>query len=272
MLETFLNIADVVLGWLLVLPGALAAVGLAVLSAVAMVLLRWISTDQEYLGRCTRDKKRLKRLARDARRRKDKDAARRFKATRNLVQVKLLKAEGRPLLLSIPIIAFLGTWGYYRLEYKPPRENENVTLELSLPPSSVGSLVTLVPQEDLEAERWISRVATGKGEPAHGIARWTVRGRRADADYRLEMRYREQTLEHPLRVGQPVYAEPVRQHDARFLLPQSALRMEPTRVLGFIPWFSPVTMVGAFFPAWLVTYVLVVVPLVYLLKAVFKVY
>jgi hypothetical protein len=264
--------ADAVLGWLLLLDRSLAAVALAAFSAVAMVLIRRVVTDQEKLSRCVGDRRRLKELLREAKRRKDKPAAARHKATRTMVQLKLLKAEGWPLLVSIPVIAFFGTWGYYRLEYHPPEPNETVTLELSLPPSAVGSLATLVPREGLSSEAWIGRVEQGEGLPAHGVVRWEVRGRSHPEVYRLRMRARGQTYEHPLRVGQPTYARPVVQHDERFLLPQSVVYLRPTKVLGAIPWFSPTTAVGTYLPAWLVTYVLVVVPLVYLLKAVLRVH
>ena len=272
MLDGFLNVADFLLGWLLLLPGPLSAVGLAVLSAVGMVLIRRKVTDQPHLSRCVADKKRQTQLIREAKRRKDKPAARRHKAVRNLVQLKLLRAEGWPLLLSIPVIGVLGTWGYYRLEFHPPRHNEPVTLELSLPPTAVGDLATLVPDEGLHSDRWIARVEPGQGEPAHGIARWEVRGESRTPAYRLRMRHGGGSFAHPLRVGQAIYADPVRQHDPRFLLPQLAVRMRPTKVLGFIPWFSPMTAMGMFLPAWLFTYVLVVVPLMYLLKAVLRVY
>ncbi|MFP4053834.1 MAG: hypothetical protein ACLFV7_08225 [Phycisphaerae bacterium] len=272
MLDAFLNAADFVLGWLLVLPGPLPAVSLAVLSAVLMVLIRRKVTDQPHLARCVADKKCLTGLIRQARRRKDKSAVRRHKTVRNRVQLKLLRAEGWPLLLSIPIIGVLGTWGYYRLEYHAPVAREAVVLELSLPPTAVGDLATLVPADGLESEGWISRVETGRGEPAHGVARWQVRGEARGDDYRLQVRHGRETFTHPLRVGQPTYADPVRQHDDRFLLPQSAVRMRPMKVLGFIPWFSPATATGMFLPAWLITYVLVVVPLVYLLKAALRVY
>jgi hypothetical protein len=272
MLEAFLQAADVALGWLLVPGGPWPAVGLAVISAVAMVLVRRLVTDQDKLGRCAADKKRLKQLIREARGCRDKAAVKRHKATRTLVQLKLLRAEGWPLLLSIPIIGVLGTWGYYRLAYHPPRSNEAVVVELSLPPSAAGSLATLLPRDGLDANSWIAPVVEGKGKPAHAVARWTVRAPARPEDYTLRMRARGQTYRHPLRVGQPTCAETIRQHDRRFLLPQSVVYLRPMKVLGVIPWFAPTTTTGTILPAWLVTYVLVVVPLVYLLKAVFRIH
>ena len=272
MLETFLSITDAALGWLLLLPGALPAASLAAISGVAMVLIRRLVTDQEKLSRCVADRKRLKQLMREAKRRKDKPAAARHKATRTLVQLKLLRAEGWPLLVSIPIIGVLGTWGYYRLEVHPPQARETVTLELSLPPSATGSLVTLVPQPGLQADRWIARAKPGQSGPAHAIAQWRISGAARPGDYTLQMRSRGETFQHPLRIGQPTYAPTICQHDPRFLLPQSVVYLRPAKVLGVIPWFAPTTAMGTFLPAWLVTYVLVVVPLVYLLKAVLRIH
>jgi hypothetical protein len=237
-----------------------------------MVLIRRLTTDQRHLARCVADKRRLRELIRAARRRRDKPAVRRHKAIRTAVQLKLLRAEGWPLLLSVPVIAFLGTWGYYRLAHHPPAPHEPVALELSLPPSAVGSLATLVPEEGLEANGWIARVAAGEADPPHGVARWTVRGDGRPEPYRLRMRFRGRTFEHPFRVGEPVYARPVRQHEPGLLLPQSVLYMRPRKVLGLIPWWPPTTTVGTIFPAWLVSYVLLVIPLVYLLKRIARVH
>ncbi len=272
MLDGFLTIADAVLGWLLLLPRPMPVVALAALSALAMVLLRRLVTDQQQLSRCAADKKRLRHLIRQARRRGDKSAARRHKATRSLVQLKLLKAEGWPLLLSIPVIGFLGTWAYYRLEFLPPDAGETVRVELSLPASAEGTLVTLVPEAGLDADRWIGRAVEGQGSPSHSVVRWQVKAQARPEPYRLQMRYRDRTFVHPLLVGQETYAPAVRQHEQGLLLPQSAVYMQPAKVLGVLPWLSPTSMVGAILPAWLVTYVLVVVPLVYLLKAVLRIH
>jgi hypothetical protein len=272
MRDWFLHLADPLFGWLLVLPPTAAICLLGIASATAMVLLRRWTTDQAHLARCAADRKRLKQLRRDARRRGDKPAARRHKAVSTLIQLKQLKAEGWPLLAGILPIALMGTWSFYRLEYHPPRADEPVSVELSLPANAEGSLVSLVPQKGLAADAWICRAEPGAGEPAHAIARWHVQADASEQPYRLAMRYRNETYTHPLLVGQGVYAPPIQQHHDQLLLPQSLVRLRPVQPLGFVPWFGPDTAIGAFLPGWLITYVLVVIPFVYLIKFLLRIH
>ncbi|MFP4356372.1 MAG: hypothetical protein ACLFUJ_14735 [Phycisphaerae bacterium] len=272
MREFFLNIVDPIFAWLLVLGPTAAVIILGMVSATAMVLLRKITTDQKHLGQCDADRRQLKVLRRKARRARDKEAAKRYKNNNLLVQLKQLRAEGMPLLAGMIPIALIGTWSFYRLEYHPPAAGEPIGVELSLPANAVDSLVTLVPADGIEADSWIQRARKGSGEPAHAIVRWQVSAARADQSIPLTMRYRDQSYTHPLAVGGRTYELPVVQHHPQLMLPQSVVRMEPVKVLGFVPWYGPTTAIGAFLPGWLITYIIVVVPFVVLLKRVLKIY
>ena len=275
MLDAIVGIGDWLFGWMLAMPVTVVVILLGVISSTLIVLARRWTTDQEHLARCDHDKKRLGELARQARARRDKAAAKRHKTTQALVSLKMLKAEGLPLLVGLLPIALMGTWGYYRLAFIPPRDGEVIPVELSLPTPAIGQVVTLIPAEGVEADSWIQRVRPGEGEPAHGIARWQVKAKASEQPYVLTFRYRDRSYDHPLQVGRTQYAEPVRQHDPnpQILLPQSVAHLRQPRILGLIPWFdAQTTVVGSIFPAWLITYIVVVIPFVLLLKKVLRIY
>jgi hypothetical protein len=261
LIDWLVNIGDGIFGWALWL-GPLGAVAvLATVTSAAMIAVRRVATDQDLLARCAADRKVLKRSIRQSRRQKDRQAVKRKRRTFTQVQVKMLGAEMLPLLISLPLIGLIGLWGYQRLMYHPPQPGDAVTVELSLPPTAVGRLVSLIPSPGLSADGWIQRVEKGPGDPPHGLVRWTVSGQGREQPYKLTIRYRGRQFEHPLRFGGRFYAQPVRQHDPRFLLPQTALRMEPVALPAGIPWFAPETMTGTIVPAWMVLYVVLVIPL-----------
>ncbi len=260
-MDWLVHICDAVFGWTLWL-GPLGAVAiLAVITSAVLIAVRRKATDQDLLSRCAADRTVLKRSIRQSRRQKDRQAVKRKRRTFTQVQLKMLGAEMLPLLICLPLIGLLGLWGYQRLVYHPARPGDPVTVELSLPPTAVGRVVSLVPSPGLSSGAWIRRVEKGPGDPPHGLVRWTVSGQGRQKPYTLTMRYRARQFEHPLRIGGRFYAQPVRQHDARFLLPQTAVRMRPVGLPAGIPWFAPETMTGTIVPAWMVLYVVLVIPL-----------
>ena len=109
MLDAIMNfcvsVMDAVLGWLLHLPFHVAILFVAIATSAVLTFVRLFTTNQELLGRCKQDKKRLKQLMREARRAKDKDARKRYRTTMGRVSMKMMRAEGKPFLVSlVPII------------------------------------------------------------------------------------------------------------------------------------------------------------------------
>ena len=83
-----LAIADPLLGWLLYLPRDLALLIVSIGTALVLALVRLKTTDQELLRRCKHDKKRQKELLRQAKRKGDKEARKRHRATIGRVGLK----------------------------------------------------------------------------------------------------------------------------------------------------------------------------------------
>src|SRR6516164_1963701 len=105
MLHTWNNLSlavgDFLLGWLLRLPRDLTLLMVAVFTALVMIGIRLMTTNQDLLRLAAEDGRRLRQLSREARRQGDKTALQRYKLTRSQVGLIKLKAEGLPLLVSL---------------------------------------------------------------------------------------------------------------------------------------------------------------------------
>lgn len=262
-----LYVTDLLLGWLLSLPKDIVLFVVAVGSAAILTLVRPFTTNQDLLARCGHDKRRLKELMREAKARKDKESAKRYGATRNMVSLKTLKAEGYPLLVAIIPIALLATWCFQRLEFHPPQLDEPIEITATFAASAVGELVHIVPEKGLTAESgWIQQVGEGIGDGApRGSATWIVRATGAPRDYALKLRYNAKTYETQLRVGRSTYSDPVTFHDDRLLSVEVA--MEPVRLFNVVPGIP-----ALLFAPWLVAYLLITIPFVFILKRLLTIY
>jgi len=271
--DVIVALMDVLLGWSLHLPAGVALILVSVLSAVALTWARVLVTDQDMLRRCADDKKKLRRLIRQTKRNRDLDKTareadvKRYKLNKNLVALKTLKAEGKPLLVSLLPILLLATWAFVRLAYLPAGEGEVVQVSAYFPLSAVGEVVHVVPQEGLEcATGWIVGITADTSVddvPVNAVAVWEVKGRAADEPYNLQLRWRDQTWEQPLRIGGATYEPPITlQGD----WPQSTeVHLAQGKLFGIVPGFGP------YLPPWLIGYLLVVIPCVFVIKKLFNV-
>lgn len=193
-----LSALDFFLGWLLALPRDVAIILLALGTSFGMTLVRKWVTDQELLGRCAADLRRLKELLREAKRGGHKAAVRRLRTTMSAVRVLQLPAEGRVLAVSFVPLALLGWWGLERLEHYGIRPGEPFTFTAEYRVSAAGRLTHLVPPESgIELESDAVRIVP-TGDPSE--VRWTLRASRpTDAD--LVVRCHGHSVSHPLRVG-----------------------------------------------------------------------
>lgn len=278
-----LAVFDTLLGWMLVLPSDLALVVLALLTAGLMVLIRPWTTNQDMLARVARDNLRLKELKRAAKKQLDREAPLRYRATSNVLSMRKLAAEGKPLALVIVPVAMLATWAMSRLEFHPPAENETVELVAYL--STVGEVIHIVPQPpDLESTNgWVQQVEIQPNEPSawdkllvrlhlteertpepDAVARWKLKGKARAEPYKLLLRFRDSTSERELIIGQTIYA-PVVEVDDKDPGITTHTMLRPVRFLG-IPGL------GEWCPGWLVGYIIIVVPLVFFLKWVLNIY
>jgi uncharacterized membrane protein (DUF106 family) len=268
LVERLLHVLDPALSWLLRLPTDAAILIVAAATSLVLTVLRLATVDQDFLERVAHDKQRLRQLRREARRRGDRAAARR--ASENLSRVTLysmgraMRGEGLTLAAAIIPVALLATWCFYRLEFHPPQAGQPLTVVVQTPVSMVGRLVHLVPVDGIAVDGgWVRRVEPAGDERApHGAAGWQVRAEASAEPYLLAIRLPDRTLEHALLVGQPKYG-PVRIEHGDDLATEIALR--EVRLFDLILGWPPVV------PAWLVAYLLIAVPLVFVLKRLLRI-
>jgi len=281
LLRASLAAGDLLFGWALLLPTVIVVAILGVLTSALMLVVRRWTTDQDLLGRACADRRRLKVLMREAKAVKDKAAVKRLRKTNGEIALKRLGAEVKPLLAVLLPLVLIGTWGWYRLGYVPPRDDEPVMIELSLPASAAGSVAFLVPQEGIRVkdvedveDGYVARVEEveeSKAEIPAAVARWTVRGKAAAEPYMLVLNHGERRFEHDLLIGQRTYAADLVLHEPGRPLPQSYARMRVPKIAGLVEGPHPDDWdgYGALFPSWVITYLLVVVPFYFAAKRLF---
>jgi hypothetical protein len=261
-----LAVGDFLLGWLLLLPRDLTLVVVAAFTSLVLIGVRYLTTPQDRLRRAAEDGRQLKHLMHKARRESDRRALRRYRGTRSLIGLVKLKAEGWPLLGSLLPIALLATWAVHRLEYFPVHVGELVELAVYTPVTAVGEVAHVVPQEGLKAaEGWVRPIEkiAEDDEPPHGLATWHLKADRPSV-WELTIRLKEQSLERQLIVGKRIYALPLVDHGHDII---SEWKRPAYLWLGIVPGIEVLGL-----PAWLIGYVVLVVPITMLLKKVLGVY
>jgi uncharacterized membrane protein (DUF106 family) len=259
--QLFLKIADPLLNPLLHLPMDLALLVLALGTALLVLLIRKVTTDQDFLRRCQSDRVRLKSRLKEARQAKNAHDVTRFKTVLGTIGLRAMKQEGLPLLISLLPITLLASWAYARLGYHAPAINEWVVVEFTVPVPEIGKLIHLVPQDGLEVQSgWIQEVQKQDNKSiTEGIASWTLRASASTSGHPLIIRLGNKTFSHEFRTGRGSYSEPFRIWDnGDYFLNQKLVAFRP---LGHVPGIDDV-----FFPAWLVGYLILVIPAVPILK------
>jgi len=292
MLETLgrfvVEMMDYVLGWVLYLPRDAMLLVVAGLTSGILVAARKLTTDQDWLARAAADRKRLRELIRQARRNRDKEARKRHKATLLLIKTRSLRYEVKPLLVAIVPVALVATWCFSRLGYIPPKAGERLEVRAYLPSSAIGRLVHMAPVEGVQPEEgWIRRVVKdsppareglwetvnaamrsffGAEASPGGVAVWHLRARGRPQAYPLRFHHAGRTYEYDLLVGCRRYSPPVKAFDGGGVQAVEVV-MRPVKLFGVVGGVE-----GLFLPPWVVAYLLITIPLVYVLKRLLGVY
>jgi len=267
--QLILRIMDALIGWLLAMPMDVALVVVALGTSAVLTFIRPWTTNQDLLHRIRDDRKVLKRRLKSAKRAKDKDETARVRAVQARLAMLAMKQEGKPLLVALVPVAMLAVWALARLGYHAPMPGAPVTLRVEYPVASVGDVVHVVPQDGLTAESgWIQRIvecppAKKEGTPT-GVATWTIKAARRETPYRVEIRHAGETAVVELLVDGRRYAPAVQSPGGDTLAAQQMLA--PYHPFGFIPGIPWIA-----FDPWLVGYLVLTVPFVFGLRALFKI-
>ena len=272
--SVILSITDPVMNWLLFLPRDVAVAIVAVGTAFILTIVRPWTTNQNLLKRCDTDKKRLNELIKEAKKAKDKDAIARHQATVGMIAMKMMKAEGKPLIISLLPVALLAVWCWARIGYYPPEDLKPVELIAYFPASEIGEVVHLMPEEGLRAMKWIARVEdTPDAIPGQeGMAVWKIKGKaRKDEPYSLKMVCKGKVHEMKFLVGSRKYSPNIKffKGDGD-LITVADVMLKPFWFFGklHIPWWGLDYII---FP-WLLAYLLIAIPFVFILKSMFDIH
>lgn len=233
-------ILDFIFGWLLRLPSDLTLLAISLLTGVVMTLVRRWTTNQDLLARVAADNQRLATLIKEAKRAGNKDALARYRATKAQIGMLKFKQEGKPMLVSLVPIALLATWAFVRMEFLPPQPGETVRVEAHGPITAAGEVVHLVPLPGLTATNgWIQQFSVTNEE---AVAQWQIRFDTAVDPEQVQVRR----------------AAGVAQLEWKF---------RERRLFGIVPGIPAIGLA-----AWLVGYLIIVIPLVPLLKKVLRIH
>jgi uncharacterized membrane protein (DUF106 family) len=255
--DFIVRVMDVPLGWLLRLPSDAQLFLIAIGSALILAGVRKVTSNQDLLRRCRADQARQKALLREAKARKDADAVKRHRATLGMIALKQFRQEGRPMLASLLPIVLLATWAFHRLEFHPLMSGEVVEVSARFPLSAVGKITHVAPVEGVTAEDgWLREIVAVSD---HGEATWRLSASESSAPHMLRIRYAGKTYEHPLLAGGLKYDAPLKTHDEK--LTTSEVKLRPVKLFDIVPEIP-----ALLFPAWLVAYLVIVIPSVPLIK------
>jgi uncharacterized membrane protein (DUF106 family) len=266
------NFMDFLLGWLLYLPADAVLVFVALATSSLLTFIRPLTTDQDLLGRCDRDKKRLNRLIREAKVTGDADAVKRYRASVAAVAMKTMRAEFKPLLVAIIPIALLATWCFSRLSYVPVKPGTPVTVNAYFPASAIGGIAYVVPVEGVTPETgWVQRVVEdphkGADGKVNGLARWKLKAAQRKEPYGIEIRFGERTYRKLLVADGRTFAPPIEVEQGDIHAIETTL--QPYKPFGIIPGVT-----WRWFPldAWIIGYLVLTIPFVFLLRHVCRIY
>ncbi len=263
---------DLLFGGLLRLPRDIVLVFLALLTSLVLTIVRRWTTPQDLLRRCQEDKARLKQLVKEARRRGDRASVQRIRATAAQIGMIAMKAEGKPLLASLPIIAVLAVWAFSRIGWLPPAPGEPMEVRFYFPESEIGRIAFLLPEPGLTAESgWVQRIQPSYGPDGHtvdgGMASWRILAEPRSTPYRVRLRYRGQILERPLIADGRRYATPTVFFSDAAAVIGSELALREYRPFGVIPGWPALALAP-----WIVGYLIIVLPLSLALKPLLRIY
>ncbi len=268
-----LSAGDFVFGGLLSLPSDATLILVAVLTSLIFVVVRKFTVNQNLAMRCRLDKLRLKELTRQAKAVHDKEAIARYQATVAQIGLKLMKLEVLPTLVALLPMSFLAIWAYERLNYLPPQAHQTVEVAFYLPVSACGRLIHISPISGISAaDGWLRPVTADtdkQGKTANGIARWKIQAENA-GEYTLRFHFDDKSYEHPIRIGKRTYSPILKQQDGTDVRIVSEVKLRQRKLFGMVPGLEAIGWPGILDP-WLVGYLILVIPLFFVNKLLFRV-
>ena len=143
----------------------------------------------------------------------------------------------------------------------------------TFPVSHAGGTVHVIPVEGVRAEQgWITEIRAEDTKPPSATARWTFIAEPREEPYTLTIHYKKKTYKKKLLVGQKTYAPGYIFYN-NGTVQNTELMMRKVELFGVVPGIGILLPnMWNLFPPWLVAYLLIAVPFVFVVKRVFKIY
>ena len=259
--EWVMGVGDFLLGWLMGWPSDGRLLGVALGSALILLVARAWTTDQGLLRRCRDDKVRLKQMMKVAKAGGEVAVMKRYRATLGMIAIKQMREEFLPLLVAIVPLGILATWAVHRLEFQRWSVGETVEFAAFFPRSSEGQVTYLIPRAGVKAESgWVAEIS--ELSPKEGnrlVARWRLTGEAGVESGDLVIRHGGKSFLHPVTVGG-------QRGEVAMGVLGTELFLKPVQLFGMVPGVPWLHL-----PGWMVGYLLLIVPLTFLLKRLFRV-
>lgn len=262
----FVDGADALLGWLLLLPREATLFVFSLLTALLMTLARRRFTNQSLLRRCSDDLRQLKRLDREAKQVSDKPRRQRLRNTVALIKRMQLAEDLKVLAVVLVPVAVLAMWAVERLDYLPPRVGDKLVIRAFFPISSVDGVTHLVPIDGVEMQSSpIQIIQPEQQSPPSGLAEWTLRPTSVADELTLTIRHHGESAEHRLSVGQRTYP-PLQQLHQNVRLSRTEVVLRRYRPLGVNLKTDSLGL-----PPWMIGYLVLTLLIVPRLKRILRV-
>ena len=265
--DWIVRMLDVPLGWLLNWPRDATLLVFALLTALLMTVARRYVTNQDRLRSCSADLRQLKRLARDAKQSDDKPRRQRLRNTAAMIKPMQLAEDLKVLAAVLLPVAALALWAVERLDYLPPRVNDELTVRAFLPISSVDSVAHLVPMNGVELQSSAIQVVTADQQsPPVGVVQWKLRPTSATNELALTIRHRGESAVHRVAIGRRTYLPPQQVHQ------NERLTQTEVELVRYRPLRVPLKSEGIGLPPWMVGYLCLTLLLVPMMKRCLRVF
>lgn len=284
-----LAVGDLLFDWMLDVPRDLALLIIAVMTGVVMTIIRRFTTNQDKLKRCEESQAKLKAQMAEAKKRRDKEEKLRIRSVTNQISMMKLTAEGKPLLFSLLPILVIAVWAFSRIAFIPPTPEDKVDVIVYFDSANIGQLATLLPQDGIDIEGpAIRRIETSynlQGQTDGGMAKWTISAAPRPQPYELAFRFKGSTISAQYQLDGRSYAPPAPMCDNNADVIMTEFKLKPYKPLGAHVglidnlWNRYLTLPGweglriqDFLAPWLLGYLILVVPLTFILKPALRTY
>jgi len=184
------------------------------------------------------------------------------------VEIKALKFEGKPLLVSLIPIVFIATWCFARIAYLPLKPDKQILIRAYFSIAKVGSYAHIVPKEGMKVgSGWIQRIKESQDnfhKRVNGVAEWDLYCVKKEKPYILEIQFDGETYRRELIIDGIHYSNPFLVYKDKGIESIEVVT-EEYKPFGVVKGYKALQ-------PWVVGYLILVIPFSYLVKSILHIY